>query len=285
MQSALECLPCMMAQAVRVARLAAPDDEQLQERVVRRFAAHVAESGISGSPPAMLRPLYSAVPELTGVRDPFAAVKKQANKQAAALLPQLRHKIRQSDDPLHTALNIAIIGNYMDAGTGIEFDWEGALQTENTADWGQSQYPAFRKALETAHNVLILGDNCGEIVLDTLLVEELQALGLEVTYAVRNVPVLNDATMEDAREYGMADLCTAVDSSADTPGAVPDRLSFAFRTRLLNADVVLAKGQGNFEGLRKELRPIWFAFKAKCAVVARMLEVPQGTSMFVMQQP
>jgi len=285
MQAAMECLPCMMAQAVRVARLAAPDDDAVQQNVVRVFADHVARHGLTGSPPAMLRPLYAAVPRLTGTADPFAQVKQHANRRAAQLLPGLRSRVSAAADPLHTALNIAIIGNYMDAGTGIEFDWEGALETENRADWSARWYPSFRTALQTARTVVILGDNCGEIVLDTLLVEQLNALGLDVTYAVRGAPVLNDATMEDALGCGMTQLCRVVDSGADSPGAYPESLSAGFTHTLMQADVVLAKGQGNFEGLRGHLRPVWFAFKAKCAVVAQMLDVPQGTSMFLLQQP
>ncbi len=274
-----------MAQAVRVARLAAPDNGTLQEKVIRNFAAHIAECGLAGSPPALLRPLYLSVPQLTGVCDPFAVAKRQANQRAAALLPRLRRMLKASAEPLRMALHIAIIGNYIDAGTGIDYDWERALDTETDSPWSPANYAAFCQELAQADTVLIIGDNCGEIVLDMLLVEQLQNMGLDVTYAVRERPVLNDATQKDAQACGMSELCRVVSCGADTPGVLAERLAPDFRNRLMAADVVLAKGQGNYEGMHGALRPIWFAFKAKCAVVATTLAVAQGTSMFLSQQP
>jgi hypothetical protein len=229
----------------------------------------------------VLRHLYGMVREETGVADPYATEKAAANARALELLPGLRERVRKAEDPLLTALHLSVIGNYLDAGTGIEFDWEGALEREQSRDLAAGgTYARFSQKVRQGAGVVVVGDNCGEIALDTLLVSELLRKGCNVTYAVRDVPVLNDATLEDADTVGMTALCRVVSSGCDAPGTVADRCSPAFLTLLARADVILAKGQGNYEGMNTTHPDAFYAFKAKCPVIARELSVPQGTTMF-----
>ncbi|MFW5735032.1 MAG: damage-control phosphatase ARMT1 family protein, partial [Oceanidesulfovibrio sp.] len=162
-----------------------------------------------------------------------------------------------------------------------EFDWETALEAEREAVWGEEAYPVFRERVRPGARVLIMGDNAGEIGLDTLLVKVLSERGAEVTYAVRDKPVLNDATMADAERVGMTRLCRVVSSGSDAPGAVLDRLNPATRKLMGESHVLLSKGQGNFESLEGRVANVFFALKAKCRVVARALDVEQGASVFV----
>ncbi len=332
MRTSLECLPCMMRQALRVLHLAVPDTlpadaeapdtsgqpaaplraegpctpcteaertgtgaaaaspctastaraaHARREAIAKRFMERVSRLDFAESPPGVLRHLYGMVREETGVADPYAVEKAAANARALELLPGLRERVRKAEDPLLTALHLSVIGNYLDAGTGIEFDWEGALEREQSRDLAAGgTYARFSQKVRQGAGVVVVGDNCGEIALDTLLVSELLRKGCNVTYAVRDVPVLNDATLEDADTVGMTALCRVVSSGCDAPGTVADRCSPAFLTLLARADVVLAKGQGNYEGMNTTHPDAFYAFKAKCPVIARELSVPQGTTMF-----
>jgi uncharacterized protein with ATP-grasp and redox domains len=127
---------------------------------------------------------------------------------------------------------------------------------------------------------MILGDNAGEIGMDTLLVKQLQNLGAEVTYVVRGAPILNDATLEDARFVGMDRLCRVISSGADSPGTVLSRCHSDFLEELYAAPIVISKGQGNFEALHGRLSGAFFALKVKCPVVARLTGFPVRTSVF-----
>jgi uncharacterized protein with ATP-grasp and redox domains len=138
---------------------------------------------------------------------------------------------------------------------------------------------AFRKRAASAADILYLADNAGEIVLDRLLIE---SLGPErVTVAVRGHPVINDATLEDARTAGLTDLVTVLANGSATPGTVLDGCSDEFRQRFERADLVISKGQGNYETLNEVARDIFFLFKVKCPVVAKMTRLPLGAQALV----
>lgn len=281
MRTSSDCFACFMEQAARGAWQIAPDDIALRERLVRRMAELLAGADLDRPPPDLAAEYYPVLTEANGGADLFAVHKEQANTRVLALLPQLEAYVRDSADPLRAALGLSLVGNYIDAGVGIEYDWEHALEAEKGAPWGRDAYPAFRERIRPGAKVLILGDNAGEIGLDTLLVKELAGLGAEVVYAVRETPVLNDATMEDAEIVGLTRLCRVLSSGSDAPGAVLDRINPQTRRLMDEADVLLSKGQGNFESLEGRMGNVFFALKAKCRVVAHALDVAQGSSVFV----
>ncbi|GAU08875.1 damage-control phosphatase ARMT1 family protein [Desulfoplanes formicivorans] len=280
MQTTLDCIPCFMQQALKAARIIDPEDADLHKKVLLEWASMLPSLDLTVSPPALAGIMYKRLGALLGTRDIFAAVKEQANTEVQRFLPGFRATLAASDDPLFDALRLAIIGNYMDAGTPTQHAWEQAMHEERDATWASTHYPRFRHHLASARSVLILGDNAGEIVLDTLLVDELVRMGHKVTYAVRGTPILNDATMEDAKRVGMVDRCEVITSGVDTPGTVLERCTPDFLHRLDQAEVIISKGQGNFEALKGERTGIYFAFKVKCPVVAAMTGRPEKTSIF-----
>ncbi len=280
MRTTLDCLPCFMRQALAGARRADPENETLHRAVLNAWAKSLGSLDLEQSPPAIAGRLYSLLAEFTGSDDIYFHEKKEANRYALDILPALRSKVKASRDPLATALEVSIIGNYMDCGIGKTFDWEGELRNVGKG-LDTSAYHGFKTMIGHGVDVLILGDNAGEIALDKLLVEILSRKGCDVTYAVRGRPVLNDVTVDDAREVGMDDLCEVVASGVDTPGTVLDRCDPEFVKRMNSAGLILSKGQGNFESLHNEWPGVYFAFKVKCPVVEKITGYPEGHSMLL----
>jgi len=279
-----DCLACFLKQALRVARLAAPDDRGLHVAVVQDWAAAIAgldEEGLTQPPTALAARLYPRAYAMAGVEDPYAEAKARANSRVLDMLPQLEAVVRGAQDPLRAALNLSIHGNFIDLGVPGAFDWEAALDLDEAQRWSTPAHARFAAAVEKQPRVLILGDNAGEIAMDTLLVRVLVERGCAVVYAVRGGPIINDATRADATAVGMERFCTVVDTGATAPGVLLDRVGEEFRTAFAAAELVLSKGQGNFESLHGQAPGAFYAFKAKCEVVSRLLGMELGDSVFV----
>nr|WP_321257404.1 ARMT1-like domain-containing protein [uncultured Pseudodesulfovibrio sp.] len=284
MDTALDCMPCFMKMAVREARLACPDDVVLQQEIVMEWGKTLSQLDLSDPPPAIARHLAELIRIKTGCGDLYRADKDEANRCVAALLPDLEVRIAQEratdgGDALALALEFAIIGNYIDRGVELEFDLEDEM-----ANVAKTISPDVLKSLKDdifpGAKVLILGDNTGEIVLDKILVKEFKRMKCDVTFAVRSYPVINDATMEDAVTVGMTQLCRVVESGVDTPGTILDRCSPEFLKTMEQADIILAKGLGNFEALDGRWPDIYCAFKVKCKRIAEKTGLDLGTSVF-----
>mgnify|MGYP006288632965 CR=1 FL=1 len=280
MKTSLDCLPCLLKQALSGARLAAPDDPDVHRAAVMSWAEAFSGLDLDRSPPDLAGDLYKLLSVTTGHADPFAAYKAESNRRALEMLPRLEKLVQVAPDPLETALALAIIGNYLDPGAPHQVDFARALEMEASDGLAGAELESLRDTAASGGEILILGDNCGEIVLDKLLVAELAKLGAKVAYAVRGAPVLNDATMDDARAVGMDRLCEVVSSGSEAPGTVMSRCTTEFAERMRSAGLVLSKGQGNFEALAGELPGVVFAFKVKCPVVAAHIGCEQGASIF-----
>ena len=285
MNTSLDCVPCFMRMALGDARLACPGDEAMHYAIVTAWGRRLGELDLTQPPPAIARHLVDLVTDMTGCGDLYIDDKRESNERVLQLLPGLRRKVDASraegeTDALALALELAVIGNYIDRGVDLEVDWEAELDEVSSA-FSANTLSEFMARARPGAKILILGDNCGEIVLDMLLVEELKRRGCQVTYAVRSRPVINDATMADAQAVGMTGLCEVVESGVDTPGTVLDRCTPAFIHRMRGADMILSKGQGNFEALQGSWPGVFCAFKAKCARVAAEADCPVGTSVLM----
>lgn len=280
MNTSLECMPCFMKMVLREAQLACPGDEDMHRQIVRAWGRKLSELDLTLPPPAIARHLANLISSMTGCGDLYLKDKHEANVRVLELLPSLKELVASErrtpgGDPLGLVLELAIIGNYIDRGIDIDIDWEAELKSVSQTISPEVLREIKQLAVSGA-DVLILGDNTGEIVLDMLLVEELQRRGCHVTYAVRSQPVINDSTMVDAEFVGMTQLCEVVESGVDTPGTVIDRCTPKFLERMRNASLILSKGQGNFESLEGVWPDIFCAFKVKCQRVA----VEAGLELF-----
>jgi len=267
----LDCAACFVRQALEAARLAT-DDERIHEKVLRRVLLLVGEMDMSQSPPAIGQQIHRLIREMVGCDDPYREIKRDFNNLALRLYPQLRKKIIESDDRLETAVRLAIAGNIIDFGANGSVDESDLNRTISQclkADFDKAHMQSFQEAVENARDILYLADNAGEIVFDRLLIEQLPVE--KVTVVVKGRAVINDATMEDASVAGLTQIVEVIVNGSDAPGTILQSCSEQFRRRFEEADMVIAKGQGNYETLSDVGKNIFFILKAKCPVIARDL--------------
>jgi len=269
MKADLECLPCFLKQAFEAARMAT-DDEMVQRRVLDEVTKLLPSLSLDKTPPKISRGIHQLVREASGTEDPYRGVKEKYNRIALSLYPELKDKVKASDDPLLFAIRVAIAGNIIDFGIGLDFDIDRDLDRVLGAEFAIFDYGEFKETLTRAKKVLYLADNAGEVVFDRVLIE---CLDKEVIYAVKESPIINDALTDDAKFCGIDKVVQIISSGVDAPGTVLGLCSQEFLKYYNDADLIISKGQGNFEVLSDEPKPIFFLLIVKCSVVARYLGV------------
>jgi damage-control phosphatase, subfamily I len=279
-KTALECLPCYLRQALQVVRLST-DDAALHIEALRKVAELTSKMDMDKTPPENSIAVYNALAEITACPDPYSEIKVESNQQALALRPQFTDMLAKATDPLALALRLAIGGNIIDYGAMHSFDTDKALdrclQTEYAVDDGALLLQRLRK-LDAGAKLLYLADNSGEIVYDFLVVRELAGMGLDVTVAVKSRAIINDALLADAHSAGIDSYATLLENGTGCPGTPLDCCSKEFLTAFENADLILSKGQGNFETLSESQAEIFFLLTVKCPVVGVHLAEISGTA-------
>ena len=276
MQTAFDCIPCFIRQALDAVRMAT-DNPSLHQQVLHGVLWRLSQMSLQQSPLVMAQYIHRLVRELTGEADPYREVKDQSNELALELYPRLEAMVHRSDDAMETALRLAIAGNVIDLGVQgcIEKQHVEEAITHALGTPFNGQIADLTDAISRAESILYLADNAGEIVFDRLLIEQMPLQ--RVTVAVRGRPVLNDATLADAETTGLTQLVEVIDNGSDAPGTLLDDCSETFRRRFDRADLVIAKGQGNYESLNEVERDVFFILKAKCPVIAAGLGCPVGS--------
>ena len=277
MKTFSDCVPCLVRQTLDSLR-ETTDDEQIHESILREVLGELAEFDFSQPPATMAQAIHRRIRAATGVADPLAEKKRQLNDMALRLYPVFARRVGQSDDPLELAARLAIAGNIMDLGvkTNLEEDemiaaFDECLDLKLDAE----AVAEFAESMRRAETILYLADNSGEIVFDRLLIEQMPHE--KVTVAVRGAPIINDATVEDAEYVGLSPIVNVVGNGSDSPGTILDDCSESFRELFNKADMIISKGQGNYETLAGSDRPIHFLLRAKCPVIALHLNLPVGS--------
>jgi uncharacterized protein with ATP-grasp and redox domains len=283
MKTCLDCLPCFVRQTLDASRQVS-DDPSFHEEAVRNLFRSLADADWNDPPPVIAQRIHRTLREQTGIADPYLEQKRVHNELALHLLPTLRKDVEASGDPLISASHFAIAGNIIDLGAKSGLSESDVLHAiEHAAEEPlEGDIESFRKAVAEAKSILYLADNAGEIVFDRLLIEQ---LGPErITLAVRGGPILNDALEEDARTAGLTSLVPTIGNGSDVPGTDMTQCSAEFRALFNSADLIISKGQGNFETLSDSPRRIFFLFKVKCPMVAQTCGRPLGAHV-LMEKP
>ena len=254
---------------------------RIVEKVARRALHAAAEIDLDMPPPVYGQEFHRWLRHTTGVPDPYRAAKDRFNMMALAMLPDLAAEIERAPDPFTLAVRLAIAGNLIDMGVNGDIP-EGLVRQslENAlSEAFRGDIEELRQEIARADSILYLADNAGEIVFDRLLIQQLPLD--RVTLVVRGGPVINDATLIDARVAGLHDIVNVTDNGSDAPGTILPDCSHDFRERFARADLVIAKGQGNFETLSETVGNMFFLFKVKCSVVSGQVDLPIGTQAMI----
>lgn len=273
MRASLDCYPCFFIQTLKTARMVTSDEKTILQ-ILHEVSTKLPQIPFHVTPSEIGREVYRIISRRTGVEDPYKEIKDRCIREALSLYPELKRSIESSKDRLITAIRLAIVGNVIDFGTDSSFDLEQELETVFSQDFAVDNSQEFREALKQARNVLYLADNAGETVFDRFLIEEIKQ---PVVYVVREKPIINDATREDALLSGLDKISDIMSSGCDAPGNILKFCSDDFLKAFRSADLIISKGQGNYEALSDEERPLFFLLKAKCQVVARDLGVKEGS--------
>jgi uncharacterized protein with ATP-grasp and redox domains len=252
--------------------------------VIKEVLRYLQTPSFENPPPVTSKKVHAIVRSLTKCQDPYKNVKDQSNSMAKKLYPQLKVMIRTSNDPLLTAIKLAIIGNAIDFGSVMRFDINTLIKDSLNKRIKNTAYPRFKKVLNDANTILYLADNTGEIFFDKLLIEEFAKRNKKITYAVKANPIINDATITDAKKAGLDTLAKVI--SADighdesSPGILLKSVSKEFLTQFECDDLVIAKGQGNYESLNDVKREVFFLLMVKCPLVAQDMNALVGDLVF-----
>lgn len=278
MKTELECLPCFYGQITRSLNYAGVTGER--GRAIARKAEKVIEQASLEEVPARTTTLiHRILRDETGV-DPYKQVKDAYNRIALEKLPALRLLAAGLPDRLEGGARAAIAGNVIDFGIYESIDLDRSIEESFRLPLSDIHYRAFHRAVGKANRILYLCDNAGEIVFDRVLIEVLRDAGKYVTAAVKGAPVINDATPEDALAAGLHECATIIDNGNDGIGTLLEACSQRFLDEFRSADLIISKGQANYETLVQtgDTR-IFFLFKVKCPVVAAYLKRDNGDIM------
>jgi len=272
MRMSPECVPCLIR---RVLFEAEETDGSKSVEAVRNAAEMLGELFAEDVCSATVAThVHRKTYELLGTDDPYKNLKRKSNQVALELYPSAERFVKSSKNPLRDAFLCAVVGNVLDFGIGTGYDHPEELRKEFknllSEGLGHDDTPKIRALLRKSDNVVYLGDNCGEIVLDRLALKELGKFDIDLTFVVKEVPILTDATKKDIAGLGIEKL---VDRIVEAPGFAvgvdPDSLKGPFGKMLRSADLVIAKGMANFESLSEtDVAPIAYLLRTKCDPVA-----------------
>ncbi len=264
----LECIPCYIRQALEAVQMAT-DDKKLHERILKKCLIIASKFNTSDSGFILHSKIQKAIKKILPDGDPYREVKKKYNHITLGLVDKLEEIIRNSKDSFEASLRISLAGNIIDFGPNVALN-RRILQEEIEKSLSQSmdieKVKLLKEEIDNAKRVLFIGDNAGEIVLDKIFIENLPKE--KITYVVRGGPALNDATMVDVKMVGMMNSVRVITTGLDMPAAVLPLCSSKFLNEYRKSDLVIAKGQGNYESLCDEDKNIFFLLKIKCPIVA-----------------
>jgi len=284
------CYPCLTKQVDTISDFAKLSKEQT-ERI-----AQVVDDGLLRSqttpmlPQHIARLVEDALNRELGMphdHDLYAELKQMSNDISLSYNGKFRQKIRESDNPLETGMHIAAAGNIIDFGAKNHesFNLDKELNSFDTVTFAHYDIRQFKDRLKASKSLLYICDNCGEIVFDMLLIEEIQKEypDIQITAAVRDRPIINDATLNDAAYIGLNTLVRVISSGSIYPGTILPETSELFQQEFTSADIIISKGQGNFETLSPlaDTR-LFFLLRIKCSYMAGFSGVPED-SLVLMQ--
>ncbi len=273
-----KCIPCIVSQAIKVADMAGLKEKDELLRSVFSYLSKVDFKG--SSTPELIGEIFSLLKEETGNDDPYKETRTRYNQMLLQQLPRIEREVDRSDNPFLESIKYAIIGNIIDFNPIHELlltDIWSCFAQLRTEELEVDDSLLLIQEIHRAGTLLYLGDNCGEICLDKILIKKIMAINPQcrLFFAVRGAAVVNDSVEEDAYGVGMDAYTTIISNGDSSLGTVLHRTSEEFREIYRKADVIIAKGQANYECLSEEKKNIFFLLMTKCQVIAKDIGVPE----------
>ncbi len=271
MKISRECIHCLARQAVEIAE-EATSSVSMQEEIIKKSLQELGQLDFNETAPEIGFRMQQHAKNITGINDPYKRLKEQYNEIAQEIYDKITEEkwLDKAEDPFDMACRLAISGNIIDFSVGLKLEPSDVVKSVEDSikhDIFGTGTMALRKAAEKADNIMYIADNAGEIIFDKFLLKNLPAH--KVTYVVKGGPIVNDATMEDAISTGVADMVRVIDNGHSAQGTVLKNCSSAFISEFNKADLVISKGQANFETLSDiKNKTIFYLLRAKCSSVA-----------------
>jgi hypothetical protein len=276
MENTDECIPCYLGLILNVL-----DEQEASAEIRKQVMSLALKEGQKildgGSTPSALMNVTTELNRLMGGRDPYKKFKQASTQAALEIYPGLEKMVDEHPDPFARAVEFAVAGNSIDLVDIAESDLSEIIawmEKLDDSDFAINHIKQLEAEIKSADTVLYIGDNAGETVFDRLVLKQIEAE--ELYYGVRGGPVLNDSTEADALEAGVDSEARIISNGIPAPGTLLDEVDSRFLEIFRRADLVIAKGQGNFESLQDIPRPVYHLFKAKCPLVARQAGCETG---------
>lgn len=281
-----KCLPCVVNQAIKVANITGIDNK---EELLREVFTYLGKMDYEATTPEIIGEIFSMINRHTNNPDPYKETRNYYNALFLKLLPEFEKKIEQAEDSFQLAMRYAIVGNIIDFNpihnTLLE-DIFDCFEKMEQFDLAIDDSHTLMEDISNAKILLYLGDNCGEICMDKILLKKIKELNpnVKLLFGVRGKPVVNDSIAEDAYAVGIDDYAEIIDNGDGSLGTVLNRTSSEFKKVYEEADVVIAKGQANYECLSEENKNIYFLLMTKCDVIANDIDVEEKKMICMQKQ-
>lgn len=285
MKSTSACLTCHVQQAQRILNKFI-DNEEEKWVILSKILNDLSKTKYGLKPIDISEEMYTKIETYLKINDIFYYEKKKSNEIALKLYDTFKLRILESSDPLYEAAKLAVSGNLVDFGAmpdSLEF-----LISKVSEIWNEpfsiDDFEDFKFKLLNSNTLLYLVDNAGEIVFDKLFIDIMKTFNknLHIAVAVKGKPIINDATLEDAKQIEIDRFAKIIDTGLKTPGTSISKATEEFRKAFFEYEIVLSKGQGNFEGLSDEKREnLYFALVAKCDVISKFIGVEKNSKIFM----
>lgn len=282
-----ECISCLVRSKLEQYPEGTSNEKKIE--YMQRVLKGISELKLHESGPIAARLIYNIQKEMFGIHRDYTAIKKHFNELMLQKLPELEVALSCAEDELKLGIQYAMTGNYIDFAAMNTVDESVLQQFFDKAEdilLSQKEYDEFKKEIDGATRIVYLTDNCGEIVLDKLLIQILKKRNPNavITAIVRGGEVVNDATMEDALQVGLMDVVEVIGNGCDIGGTFLEAISQEARETIDAADVIISKGQGNFETLQGCGKNIFYLFLCKCEMFAKRFGVPKFTGMLISEK-
>jgi uncharacterized protein with ATP-grasp and redox domains len=271
------CIPCIVKQAYNLSKMAGISNHKILKLILYETMDKLLRQKDLKTAPHFSIILQSIIGKYIDIDKTLTEIKERNFQKAVKFIKYLSFMIEEAQDKLEMSLRASIAGNTIDPAANPDFNIEREINIITSGNIILDSLPKFKDDLQKSERILFIGDNYEEALFDKFLIQQL--LPKEISFAVRSNIILNDITMKDARMLEIDKLCRVVESGNIIAGVDLEECTPGFLELYNNADMVIAKGQGNYETLFNAKRPIYFMFKVKCEVISEICGYPVGTSM------